>query len=145
MKLRDAASVLPFLLLVPVLHFVPLPPATTLTVSWGWAVANAALLLGAFTAHVTCYARWQPAAPRRMLLNEALARLWFAVYGALVVGRVTPLGPAFLLVAVPWAALSWEVHRQEVRKAGYARAWNLANWGLFLLGLSLMELVAVRL
>ncbi len=93
---------------------------------------------------MACYARWQPAAPRRMLLNEALARLWFAVYGAIIVGRATPLGFAFLLMAVPWAALCWEVHRQEVQESGYVAAWNLANWGLFLLGLSLLELAAVN-
>lgn len=144
MRWRKAGSVLPFALLVPVFRYIPLPPHATVPLPWGWAVGNAALLLAAFTAHVACYARWQPAAPRRLLLNEALARLWFAVYGAIVVGRATPLGLEFLLMAVPWAALCWEVHRQEVRKAGYDATWNLANWGLLLLGLSLLELGAIH-
>lgn len=143
MRWREAWGVLPFVLLVPVLRYVPLPPYSAVPLPWWVALANAALLLAAFTAHVACYARWQPAAPGRMLLNEALARLWFAVYGAIVVGRATPLGFAFLLMALPWAALCWEVHRQEVKKAGYDAGWNLANWGLFLLGLSLLELAAV--
>lgn len=141
--MREAWGVLPFALLVPVLRYVPLPPYSMVPLPWGVAVAHAALFLVAFTAYVVCYARWQPSAPGRILLNEALARLWFAVYGALIVGLATPLGFHFLLMAVPWAALCWEVHRQEVRKAGYAAGWNLANWGLFLLGLSLLELAAV--
>src|ERR1041385_6033399 len=134
MRARQALAVAPFLVLAAVLRDVPLPPATSTPLPWTWAVGNAALLLAALTAHTWCYARWQPAAPRRMLANEALARLWFVVYGVLLVQRVGPNGWAFSLVAVPWAALAWEVHRQDVRKRGYAMAWNLGNWGLFLLG-----------
>lgn len=142
---RKLAAVLPFLLLAPALRYVPVPPADAAPIPWLHATGHAALLLGLLSAHTWCYARWQPHAPRRILANELMARAWFAVYGALVVGRATDAGPAFLLVALPWAGLAWEVHRQDVGKRGYDVPWNLANWGVFLLGLALMELVAVRI
>lgn len=135
----------PFALLVPVLRQVPVPPADAVPLPWLHAAGHAILLATLLSAHTWCYGRWQPAAPRRILINELLARAWFAVYGALIVGRATDLGLPFLLLALPWAALCWEVHRQDVRKRGYDVAWNLGNWGLFLLGLAFMELAAVRL
>lgn len=137
-----ASAVAPYVLLVPVLRLLPLPPATTGPVPWAWAVGNAALLLGAFVAHTLCYARWQPAAPRRMLVNELLARLWFVAFAVIVVGRTTSNGWRLLLVALPWALLCWEVHRNDVQRHGYRVAWNLGAWGLYLLGLSFAELVA---
>lgn len=143
-RMRVLAAVA-FAGLVPVLHWVPVPPATTAPIPWLHAAAHAALLLGLLAAHTGFYARWQPHAPGRILTNEFLARLWFAVYGAIVVGRASPDGLGFLLVGVPWAALTWEVHRQDVRKRGYDAPWNLANWGLFLLGLALLESLAVWL
>lgn len=144
MRWRAVLAGLPFALLVPAFRFVPLPPHHGATTPWEWTVIHAAILAAAFAAHVACYARWQPRAPGRMLLNEALARLWFVTYGILVVGRASPQGLAFLLVGVPWAALAWEVHRQDVRKRGYDPTWNLAAWGLFLLGLTGVELVAIH-
>src|SRR5688572_22319036 len=50
------------------------------------AVGHAALLLALMAAHATCYQMWQPHAPRRILLNELLTRLWFATYLVLLVG-----------------------------------------------------------
>lgn len=138
-------AALAFAGLVPALHWVPVPPAAAAPIPWLHAAAHAALLMGLLGAHTWCYARWQPHAPRRILANELLARLWFAVAGAVIVGRATPDGMGFLLVGVPWAALTWEVHRQDVRKRGYDATWNLANWGLFLLGLALLESLAVWL
>lgn len=140
--LAFAAAAAPFVLLAAVLQLLPLPPARLGPVPWSWAIGNAALLFGAFVAHTVCYARWQPHAPRRILVNEALARLWFVAYGVILVGRATPHGFVFLLLALPWAALCWEVHRADVRRRGYDVAWNLAAWGLFLLGLALFELLA---
>ena len=141
-RLHVAAAVVPFLLLVPVLRILPLPPAEAGPVPWSWAVGNGALLLAAFAAHTWCYARWQPYAPRRMLANELFARLWFVAYAVILVGRATPNGLLMLLVALPWALLCWEVHRNDVKRHGYRVAWNLGAWGAFLVGLSLFELVA---
>lgn len=143
MRPRDAWAIGLFALLVPVFRLLPLPPASAAPVPWLVAVGNAGLLLVAFAAHTFCYARWHPHAPRRIVANELLARLWFAAYGAIVVGRASTLGFAFLLMAVPWALLSWEVHRQEIGKAGYAGSRALPHWGLFLLGLALMEYAAL--
>ena len=137
-----AVAVAPFAFLAAVLHLLPLPPYREGPVPWAWAAANAGFLLAAFTAHALCYARWQPHAPGRMLANELMARLWFVAYGVLVVGQAGPNGFRLLLLALPWAALCWEVHRQEVRRNGYRVAWNLGAWGVYLLGLALLELVA---
>lgn len=138
-----AVAVAPFAFLAAVFRLLPLPPYDAGPVPWAWAAGNAALLLAAFTAHTLCYTRWQPHAPARMLANELMARLWLAAYGVLVVGRAGPNGFLLLWVALPWAVLCWEVHRQEVRRNGYRVAWNLGAWGVYLLGLGLLELVAV--
>ncbi len=138
-----AVAVAPFAFLAAAFRLLPLPPFGTAPVPWAWAAGNAALLLLAFSAHAWCYARWQPHAPGRMLANELMARLWFAAYGVLVVGRASPNGFRLLWLAVPWAALCWEVHRQDVRRGGYRAIWNLGAWGVYLLGLGLLELVAV--
>lgn len=143
-RMRALASIA-FAGLVPALRWVPVPPAATAPIPWPHAAAHAFLLAGLLGAHTWCYARWRSHAPGRILANELLARLWFAVYGAIVVGRASPDGLGFLLVGVPWAALTWEVHRQDVRKRGYDASWNLANWGLFLMGLVLLEALAVWL
>lgn len=137
-----AAAVTPFVLLVPILRLLPLPPAVLGPVPWAWAVGNGALLLAAFGAHTWCYARWAPHAPKRMLVNELLARLWFVAYAVVLVGRASANGWRILLVAVPWALLSWEVHRNDVRRHGYRVAWNLGAWGTYLVGLALFEFVA---
>ena len=139
------AAAAPFAFLAAVLRFLPIPPHDAAPVPWGFALANAALLLAAFVAHTLCYARWQPHAPGRMLANELMARLWFAAYGAIVVGRASPNGLRFLLLAVPWALLAWEVHRNEVKANGYRVPWNLAAWGVFLIGMALLEVAAIAL
>ena len=139
------AAAAPFAFLAAVLRFVPLPPYVDAPVPWAWAAGTAAVLLAAFVAHTLCYARWQPHAPRRMLANELMARLWFVAFGAIVVGRASPNGLRFLLLAVPWALLAWEVHRNEVKANGYRVPWNLAAWGVFLIGMALLEAAAVTL
>lgn len=142
---RDVAATLPFAGLALAFRFVPLPPGEGPLTPWSWAAANAIVLFVAFVAHTRCYAVWREGGPRRILANELLARLWFVAFGMIVVGRVSPNGLLLALVALPWALLAWEVHRQDVAKRGYSVRWNLGAWGLYLLGLALMELVAVRL
>lgn len=140
-----AVAAAPFAFLAAVVRFVPLPPAAVTPTPWPQALGTAALLLAAFWAHTWCYARWQPHAPRRMLANELMARLWFVAYAVVVVGNASPNGFRLLWLAVPWAVLAWEVHRDDVRKNGYRVAWNLGAWGVYLLGLFLLEVVAVSL
>lgn len=142
---RRISAVVPFALLVPVLRQVPLPPAGATPLPWSHAILHSGVLLLLMAAHAWCYRRWQLAAPRRILLNEFLTRLWFATFAVLIVQGHAENGWALSFVAVPWAALTWEVHRQEVRSRGYDVAWNVTNLGLFLVGLWLMAMMALRL
>lgn len=110
------------------------------------AVANAALLLGLMAAHAWCYAAWTPHAPNRMLVNEFLTRSWFVLFGLLVVSAHGDTGPLYLVMAAAWAVASWCTHYLVLRaQKGYRPVENLAQHGLFLVGLALMGLMAIRL
>jgi hypothetical protein len=105
------------------------------------AIGNAALLFGLMAAHAACYRLWQPHAPRRILLNELLTRLWFATYLVLLVGL---LDGALVVAALgfPMAVSSWAVHRQLLAR-GYDAAQNVLQLGVFLLLLALILVAAV--
>ena len=123
-----SVAALPYALLVPTLaeHL-----------AWGFALANAALLAAAMLAHAFCYRLWHPFAPGRILANELLARLWFAVYAALVAGWLGLAWQGVAAFGAAWAAATWLAHARLVRHGGYRVAENLALLGTFLLGLAL--------
>ena len=109
--------------------------------SWPQATGNTALLAVAMTAHAKCYSLWQPGAPRRILLNEGLTRLWFAAYAVLVASWLG-LDEGFVAAAgLAWAAFTWMLHRSLVRR-GYAVDENVAMLGVFLAGLAEVLLLA---
>lgn len=105
------------------------------------AVGNAALLLALMAAHATCYRLWQPHAPRRILVNELLTRLWFATYAVLLVGLLDG-AVVVAALAFPLAVTSWLLHRSLLRN-GYRTAENVLQLGVFLLLLTLVLAVAV--
>lgn len=94
------------------------------------AVGNAVLLFGLMVAHATCYARWQARAPNRMLVNELLARLWFAVYIILVAGLLDGSLAAAAL-GLPLAFASWQVHRARLNGT-YHAVDNVVQLGVYL-------------
>lgn len=105
------------------------------------AIGNAALLLALMAAHAACYRLWQPHAPRRILVNELLTRLWFATYVVLL-GGLLGGSLAVAALAFPVAVSSWLVHRRFVR-GGYQAAQNVLQLGVFLLLLGTLLVVAV--
>lgn len=118
----------------------PLPFAALAALLQAWvstrhAIGHAALLLVLMVAHALCYARWQPRAPRRILVNEWLARAWFVVYAALLVQARSDAGIVMLGLGATWAGVSGVVHTVLVR-SGYRAAENVLQLGVFLLGLT---------
>src|SRR5688572_18014243 len=113
-----ALAFLPFAGLAYVLRRLP-EGRSGAAMPWSHALAHAAVLAALLLAHAMCYERWHPRAPGRILLNELLTRAWFTAFGTLLVGLHGPNGPWFLALAAPWAALTWLVHRDQVRKEGY--------------------------
>lgn len=105
------------------------------------AVGNAALLFVLMVAHAACYARWQPRAPNRILVNELLARLWFAVYAILIAGL---LGGNMLAAALglPLAFASWQVHRARLNGT-YHVVDNVVQLGIYLALLAVVLGLAV--
>ncbi len=140
-----ALAAAPFAGLAVVLRQVPSARSAFQPMPWSDAILHAAVLFGLLAAHAACYARWSRGAPRRIELNEALTRLWFVTFGYLVLAAHGPNGPLFVALAMPWAALSFEVHRATVRRQGaYRFAASLGNHGLFLTGLALVGLLGIR-
>ena len=118
----------------------PLPFAGLAAILQAWvprgqAMGHAALLLVLMVAHALCYARWQPRAPRRILVNEWLARLWFVVYAALLVQSRSEAGNVMLALGAAWAVLSGAAHTVLVQR-GYRAGENVAQLGIFLFGLT---------
>lgn len=139
------AAIAPFAALGGVLRQVPVAPGLGPT-PWWQAAAQAALLLGLMAAHASCYALWTPHAPNRMLVNEFLTRSWFVLFGLLVVQHRGDTGPIYLVMAAAWGVASWCTHYLILRsQQGYRAPDNLAQMGLFLVGLALMALLAIRI
>ncbi|MFA5944427.1 MAG: hypothetical protein WC876_08180 [Candidatus Thermoplasmatota archaeon] len=112
----------------------------------GLAVAYAVVLFGLMAAHAKCYERWTPHAPNRILVNEFLTRAWFVLFGLVLVAFHGDTGPIYLVMASAWAVASWCTHYLILRaQKSYRALDNLAQHGLFLLGLALMALVSLRL
>lgn len=138
-------AVATFATLAAVLHQVPSHPGAG-PMPWWQAAAYAAALFALMAAHARCYALWAPVAPNRILVNEFLTRSWFVVFGLLVVSFHGDTGPIYLVMAAAWAVASWCTHYLVLRsQKGYRTLENLAQHGLFLVGLALMGLVAIRL
>lgn len=113
--------------------------------SWQ-AGAHTLVLLGLMGLHSWCYALWTPHAPNRMLVNEFLTRSWFVLFGLLVVSAQGDAGPLYLVMAAAWAVASWCTHYLILRtQKGYRALENLAQHGLFLVGLALMALLGIRI
>ena len=134
-----------FVTLAGVLHAMPAHPGAG-PMPWWQAAGHAALLLALMAAHAFCYAAWTRHAPNRMLVNEFLTRSWFVLFGLLVVSAHGDTGPIYLVMAAGWAVASWCTHYLVLRaQKGYRAVENLAQLGLFLLGLALMGLLGIRL
>ena len=135
----------PFVALAVALGKVP-TSAGLQPLPWWQAAAYAAALLGLMGIHAACYARWTPHAPNRMLVNEFLTRSWFVLSGLLVVSLRGDTGPIYLVMGSAWGVASWCTHYLVLRsQKEYRPLENLAQLGLFLFGLSLMGLLAVRI
>jgi hypothetical protein len=140
---RWTFALAPFLTLAGVLHQMPDRPGAG-PMPWSHAGLHAAILLGLLGLHAACYARWAEQAPNRMLVNEFLTRTWFVLFGLLVLGLQADTGGVYLAMAAGLAVASWCVHYIVLRSQGRYRALeNLAQHGLFLLGLALSILVAL--
>lgn len=146
---RRASAVLavaPFVALSGVLKQLPDAADGGGPMPWSYAVAYTLLLLGLLGAHSWLYARWQPHAPNRILVNEFLTRLWLVLFGLLLVGLNGDYGGIYLVMAAAWAVASWCTHYLVLRQqGGYSAGVNLAMLGLYVLGLALMGLICVNL
>lgn len=137
-------AIAPFATLVGVVHQLPALSGPG-SMPWWQAVALSIVLLGLMAAHAVSYAKWTPHAPNRMLVNEFLTRSWFVIFGLLLVMGRGDTGPIYLVMAAAWAVASWCTHYLVLRsQKGYRSLENVAQHGLFLLGLALMALVAIR-
>ncbi len=135
----------PFVTLAGVLHQVPVTPEVDL-MPWWQAAGTTLLLLALMATHAVCYALWTTHAPNRMLVNEFLTRAWFVIFGLMAVFRHGDTGPIYLVMAAAWAVASWCTHYLVLRsQKSYRTLENLAQHGLFLVGLALMALVAIRI
>ena len=138
-------AVATFATLAGVLHQVPAHPGGD-PMPWWQALAHTVLLFGLMAAHAFCYAAWAPHAPNRILVNEFLTRSWFVLFGLLVVASHGDTGPIYLVMASAWAVAGWCTHYFVLRaQKAYRPVENLAQQGLFLLGLALMGLIGIRL
>lgn len=134
-----------FAALAGVLHAIPSQPGGG-AMPWWQAAAGSALLFGLMAAHAHGYAAWTPHAPNRVLVNEFLTRAAFVLSGLLVVSAHGDTGPLYLVMAAAWAVASWCTHYLVLRaQKSYRPVENLAQLGLFLLGLALMALLGIRL
>ncbi|MEA3136340.1 MAG: hypothetical protein QOC71_621, partial [Thermoplasmata archaeon] len=143
-RLAWTFAVTPFVLLAGLLHEVPGHEGTP-GMPWWSAAAHAALLFGLMAAHAKCYSLWTPHAPNRMLVNEFLTRSWFGLFGLVVVAAHGDTGPLYLVMASAWVVAAWCTHYLVLRsQKDYRALENLAQLGLFLVGLTLMGLVSIR-
>jgi hypothetical protein len=141
---RWAFAVVPFATLAGVLRQLPEWRGRG-AMPWSHAAADAAVLFGLLGLHAFSYVRWSEVAPNRMLVNEFLTRTWFVLFGLAVVGLNADTGGVYLALASGLAVASWCVHYTVLRSQGRYRALeNLAQHGLFLVGLALAILVALR-
>jgi hypothetical protein len=141
-----ALALAPFCGLAAVLLQVPGTVASAEPMPAWQAAAHTAVLFGLMAAHSWCYAAWTPHAPNRMLVNEFLTRSWFVLFGLLLVSAQGDAGPLYLVMAAAWAVASWCTHYLVLRtQKGYRALENLAQHGLFLLGLALMALLGIRI
>jgi hypothetical protein len=134
-----------FATLAAVLHAIPPHPGAG-PMPWWQAIAYTGLLLTLMAAQAFSYAAWTPHSPNRILVNEFLTRSWFGLFGLLVVSAHGDTGPLYLVMASGWAVAAWCTHYLVLRLHGaYRPVENLAQLGLFLVGLALMGLMAIRL
>ena len=145
-RLAAVLAVSPYVVLAGVLRQLPDLWSHPAPMPWSHAAGNTLLFLGLMAWHSWSYARWQPHAPNRMLVNEFLTRLWFVLFGLIAVGAVGPFGGVYLVMAAPWAVASWCTHYLVLRQHDrYDAPLNVGLLGLFLLGLALMGLVCLSL
>lgn len=129
-----------------VLHALPAHPGSEAPMPWWQAAGHAILLFGLMALHSFCSAAWTPHSPNRMLVNEFLVRAWLVLFGLLVVAAHGDTGPLYLVMAAAWAVAGWCTHYLVLRaQKGYRPVENLAQHGLFLVGLALMGLLGIRL
>jgi hypothetical protein len=146
LRAKWVLAVGPFIALAAVLHRLPDPHGGLNADAWPHAIVHTTILFGLMAAHAACYRRWSAASPNRMLVNEFLTRIWFVVFGLLLVGMAGDQAPIFAVMAAPWAVASWCTHYLLLRGQGsYVVATNLTVLGVFLLGLALMGLIAVTI
>lgn len=140
-----AFTLAPFVTLAAVLRQLPALADAATPAGWAPAAAVSAGLFVLAAASSFGHERWATHSPNRILVNEFVARTFFVVAGfAVVAGRDT--APLYLLMGAAWGVASWCTHYLFLRRQGTYRALeNLAQLGLFLLGLALMALVSVRL
>lgn len=139
-------AIAPFATLAAVLRQFPAEPGAVELIPTWQALTAAAVLFAAMAGHSLASSRWTPHAPNRMLVNEFLVRAAFALAGLVAVSLFGDTGPLYLVMASAWAVAAWCTHYLVLRMQGAYRVLeNLAQHGLFLLGLALMGLIAVRL
>ncbi|MHB1261094.1 MAG: hypothetical protein ACYC2H_05200 [Thermoplasmatota archaeon] len=144
-RLAWTLALAPFATLAGVIRQVPSTPGLE-PMPWWQALAHTVVLLALMAAHAKCYALWTPHAPNRMLVNEFLTRAWFVIFGLLVVLGRGDTGPIYLVMAAAWGVAAWCTHYLVLRsQKGYRALENLAQLGLFLVGLALMALMAIRI
>jgi hypothetical protein len=136
-----AVAIVPFAALAAVVARFPFKGDM---LPWWQGALHAAALLGLVAAHATCYERWHPRAPTRILVNEFLARMWFLLYALLVVDHLGGRAGWYVAMGAPWAVLTWLVHRDQVAKRGYQWAEAVAILGLFLAGLAIVALLTLQ-
>jgi hypothetical protein len=140
---RWTFALVPFATLAGVLHQMPGRPGAG-AMPWSQAGLDAAVFFALLALHSFCYERWSEHAPNRMLVNEFLTRTWFVLFGLLVLGLQADTGGVYLAMAAGLAVASWCLHYIVLRSQGRYRALeNLAQLGLFLLGVALSILVAL--
>lgn len=138
-------AVATFATLAGVLRQVPAQPGAV-GMPWWQAGGAAAVLFALMLPHASRYAAWAPHSPNRLLVNEFLLRSGFVLAGLLVVSAHGDTGPIYLVMAAAWAVASWCTHYLVLRsQGGYRATENLAQLGLFLVGLALMGLIGIRL
>lgn len=135
-----------FVTLGGVLHQFPAHAGSAQLLPWWQAFASATLLFLLMALHAFGSAAWTPHAPNRMLVNEFLVRSCFGLLGLLVVAAHGDTGAIYLVMASAWVVAAWCTHYLLLRaQKGYRAVENLAQQGLFLVGLALMALVGIRL
>src|SRR5205085_4601582 len=107
-----------YIALAGILRQVPDGFTVPMPMPWSHAVLHSVILFGLMSAHAVCYRLWTPHAPNRMLVNEFLTRIWFILFGLLVIGMAGDEAPIFFVMAAPWAVASWCTHYLLLRREG---------------------------